>query len=241
MGVVGMSASQGYGQFCPVAMTSQILTARWTPLILRELLCGSTRFSDLRKGLPRLSQSLLTKRLEELYDSNIISKKALPSGGYEYKLTKSGEKLRPIIEMMGIWGSENLMHKLTKDERDPDLLFWDIRRTVDSSVLENKTRFVAQFDVSGLSRTKRFRWLVSKNGETDLCYRDPGYDINLTINASLKSLVDVWVGEQSLPRALSKKDICLEGSGKDKALFKKWFILSPFANKQTQGRLSVNQ
>ena len=236
-----MSVSKGYGQFCPVAMTSQILTARWTPLILRELLCGSTRFGDLRKGLPRLSQSLLTKRLEELYDSNIIKKKALTSGGYEYHLTKSGEKLRPIIEMMGIWGAENLMHNLTKDERDPDLLFWDIRRTVDSSVLENKKRFVAQFDVSGLSRTKRFRWLVSNNGETDLCYRDPGYDVNLTINASLKSLVDVWVGEQSLPSALTKKDIRLEGSGKDKVLFKKWFILSPFANKQTQGRLSVNQ
>ena len=236
-----MSVSQGYGQFCPVAMTSQILTSRWTPLILRELLCGSTRFGDLRKGLPRLSQSLLSKRLEELYDSNIINKKSLPSGGYEYHLTKAGEKLRPIIEMMGIWGAENLMHNLTKDERDPDLLFWDIRRTVDSSVLENKKRFVAQFDVSGLSRTKRFRWLVSNNGETDLCYRDPGYDINLKINASLKSLVNVWVGEQSLPSALTKKDIRLEGSGKDKVLFKKWFILSPFANKQTQGRLSVNQ
>ena len=236
-----MSASQGYGQFCPVAMTSQILTARWTPLILRELLCGSTRFGDLRKGLPRLSQSLLTKRLEELYDSNIINKKALASGGYEYHLTKSGEKLRPIIEMMGLWGAENLMHNLSKDERDPDLLFWDIRRTVDSSVLDNKKHFVAQFDVSGLSQTKRFRWLVSKNGETDLCYRDPGYDINLIINASLKSLVDVWVGEQSLPSALTKNDIRLEGSRKDKALFKKWFILSPFANKQTQGRLSVNK
>ncbi len=236
-----MSVSQGYGQFCPVAMTSQILTARWTPLILRELLCGSSRFGDLRKGLPRLSQSLLTKRLEELYDSNIINKKALASGGYEYHLTKSGEKLRPIIEMMGIWGAENLMHNLTKDERDPDLLFWDIRRTVDSSVLDNKKHFVAQFDVSGLSQTKRFRWLVSKNGETDLCYRDPGYDVNLTINSSLKSLVNVWVGEQSLPSALTKKDIRLEGSGKDKALFKKWFVLSPFANKKTQERLSVNQ
>lgn len=235
-----MTMTKGYGQFCPVAMTSQILTARWTPLILRELLCGSTRFGDLRKGLPRLSQSLLTRRLDELTDSNIITKNPLSSGGYEYKLTRAGEKLRPLIEMMGVWGAENLMHNLTKDERDPDLLFWDIRRTVDSSVLDNKKRFVAQFDVSGLSRSKRFRWLVSNNGETDLCYRDPGYDINLKINSSLKSLVNVWVGEQSLPNALTKKDIYLEGSGKDKVLFKKWFVLSPFANRRTQQRLSIN-
>ena len=82
-----MPALKGYGQFCPVAMTSQILTARWTPLILRELLCGSSRFGDLRKGLPRLSQSLLTLRLAELQDSNIITRKALTSGGYEYRLT----------------------------------------------------------------------------------------------------------------------------------------------------------
>ena len=236
-----MTAIKGYGQFCPVAMTSQILTSRWTPLILRELLCGSTRFGDLRRGLPRLSQSLLTRRLDELKDSNILIKKPLSSGGFEYKLTKAGEKLRPIIEMMGVWGAENLMHNLTKDERDPDLLFWDIRRTVDSSILDKKKRFVAQFDVSGLSRTKRFRWLVSNNGETDLCYRDPGYEVNLMINASLKTLVDVWVGEQSLPSALSKNDICLEGTQKDKAFFKKWFVLSPFANKKTQERLSVNQ
>lgn len=236
-----MSASMGYGQFCPVAMTSQILTARWTPLILRELLCGSTRFGDLRKGLPRLSQSLLTRRLDELKDSNILIKKPLASGGYEYHLTKAGEKLRPVIEMMGIWGAENLMHNLTKDERDPDLLFWDIRRTVDSSMMDSKKRFVIQFDVSDLSRTKRFRWLVSNNGETDLCYRDPGYEVNLMVYASLKTLVDVWVGEQSLPAALSKNDIHLEGSKEDRALFKKWFILSPFANKKTQERLSVNQ
>lgn len=236
-----MSASRGYGQFCPVAMTSQILTARWTPLILRELLCGSTRFGDLRKGLPRLSQSLLTRRLDELKDSNIIIKKPLTSGGFEYHLTKAGEKLRPVIEMMGIWGAENLMHNLTQDERDPDLLFWDIRRTVDSSMLDSKKRFVAQFDVSGLSRTKRFRWLVSNNGETDLCYRDPGYEVNLMIYSSLKTLVNVWVGEQSLPSALSKNDILLEGSKTDKALFKKWFVLSPFANKKTQERLFINQ
>lgn len=236
-----MSALRGYGQFCPVAMTSQILTARWTPLILRELLCGSTRFGDLRKGLPRISQSLLTRRLEELNDSNIIIKSPLSSGGYEYQLTKAGEKLRPIIEMMGIWGAENLMHNLTQNERDPDLLFWDIRRTVDSSMIDTKNRFVTQFDVSGLSRTKRFRWLVSNNGDTDLCYRDPGYEVNLTVYASLKALVDVWVGVQTLNRALSKNEIRLEGSIKDKVFFKKWFVLSPFANKKTQERLVVNQ
>ena len=236
-----MSSLKGYGQFCPVAMTSQILTARWTPLILRELLCGSTRFSDLRKGLPRLSQSLLTRRLDELSDSNIITKKPISSGGYEYQLTKAGEKLRPIIEMMGIWGAENLMHNLTKNERDPDLLFWDIRRTVDTSKINTNKRFVAQFDVSGLTRSKRYRWLVSNNGETDLCYRDPGYEVNLMVYASLKTLVDVWIGEQTLNRAISNNEISLEGSSANKTLFKKWFILSPFANKKTQQKLSINQ
>jgi len=236
-----MSSLKGYGQFCPVAMTSQILTARWTPLILRELLCGSTRFSDLRKGLPRLSQSLLTRRLDELSDSNIITKKPISSGGYEYQLTKVGEKLRPIIEMMGIWGAENLMHNLTKNERDPDLLFWDIRRTVDTSKINTNKRFVAQFDVSGLTRSKRFRWLVSNNGETDLCYRDPGYEVNLMVYASLKTLVDVWIGEQTLNHAISNSEISLEGSSANKALFKKWFVLSPFANKKTQQKLSINQ
>ena len=54
---------RGYGQFCPVAKASEVLAERWTPLVVRELLCGSHRFNDLQRGVPLMSRSLLAKRM----------------------------------------------------------------------------------------------------------------------------------------------------------------------------------
>ena len=96
---------KGYGQFCPVAMASEVLTERWTPLIVRELLCGSTRFNDLRRGVPLMSPSLLSKRLQTLERVGVVERHCARRGqAGEYRLTPAGQELRPIIESMGIWG-----------------------------------------------------------------------------------------------------------------------------------------
>lgn len=235
-----MTDSKGYGQFCPVAMTAQIFTMRWTPLIIRELLCAPARFSDLRKGVPRMSQSLLTRRLMELDDAGIVLRKPLDSGGYEYHLTEAGEALRPIVELMGVWGSQYLTHQINEDELDPNLLFWDMRRGVDPSLFPKDRRFVAHFEVSGVGKGQRLWWLVCHNGETDLCYRDPGHAVDLGIYASIRDLIEVWIGNKELRQFLREEKIRLEGSQSDKTLFNKWFMLSPFANEETNKRLSLS-
>jgi DNA-binding HxlR family transcriptional regulator len=95
----------GYGQFCPIAQAAEVLTERWTPLVIRELLCGSTRFNDLRRGVPLMSPSLLSKRLKTLERVGVIERRpAAASHTVEYVLTPAGEELRPIIESMGVWG-----------------------------------------------------------------------------------------------------------------------------------------
>lgn len=242
-----MEGQPRYGQFCPVSMASEILTTRWTPIILRELMCGSTRFNELRRGVPRMSQSLLTTRLNDLVFHGLVEKVESSSGGHDYILTDAGQALRPVIEMIGLWGSKYLMHRITKEEEDPELLFWDMRRHADISRMpEGKAgggRYVVHFEVSGLPRyasSRRFWWLIREQQEADLCYREPGYDIDLAVYGSLSTLIAVWIGTQSLSSALDRGDLRLEGREEDRRCFADWFALSPFANSHTRERLSIN-
>src|SRR3954468_16303191 len=94
-----------YGQFCPVALGAEIFAERWTPLIVRELLMGGQRFSDIHRGVPRISKNLLTQRLHALQSSGIIEQ--LPAGGghgKEYHLTAGGRDLGAVIDALGTWG-----------------------------------------------------------------------------------------------------------------------------------------
>ncbi len=95
-----------YKQFCPVAMASEIICTRWTAVLVRELLMGSTRFNDLRRGVPRMSPGLLSKRLKELEGAGILYRSPVKDEPdvEEYILTQAGKDLYPIIETLGIWG-----------------------------------------------------------------------------------------------------------------------------------------
>ena len=118
-----------YCQFCPVAKAAEILCEKWVILVLRELLMGSTRFSQLRKGLPRISPSILSRRLKTLEEQGVIVRyKRINGRSYEYRLTESGEELRPIILGFGIWGHKWAKNKITKEDLDAGFLLWDMRR-----------------------------------------------------------------------------------------------------------------
>ena len=115
----------GYSQFCPVSMATEILCSRWTPLVIREFLCGSTRFNDIRRGLPRMSPTLLSKRLSELETAGVIVSIKGTSGSKEYQLTKAGDELRPIVMGIGAWGQRWVESELSLNNLDPELLIWD--------------------------------------------------------------------------------------------------------------------
>src|SRR5690242_5967297 len=120
-----------YGQFCPVAMAAEIVCSRWTALVVRELLLGTTRFNDLRRGVPRMSPTLLSKRLKELEEAGVIV--AVPTGQagvVDYRLTQAGEELRGIVDQLGIWGQRWVESQLTLKNLDPSLLMWDMRRNL---------------------------------------------------------------------------------------------------------------
>ena len=95
-----------YMQFCTVARGAEVLGELWTPLVVRELLCGSHRFNDIHRGVPRMSATLLTQRLRKLEEIGVVERRRVDKV-WEYHLTVAGEELRPIVVGIGEWGARS--------------------------------------------------------------------------------------------------------------------------------------
>jgi DNA-binding HxlR family transcriptional regulator len=212
-----------YGQFCPVAMASEVLTERWTPLVVRELLCGSTRFNDLRRGVPLMSPSLLSKRLKTLERVGVVERR-----GADYHLTPAGQELRPIIESLGVWGQRWARGDVEARHYDASLLMWDIRRGVDLDRIPGH-RTVVQFHLKGSSDRKSHLWLVLDAGTADLCLTDPGHPVDVTVEGHIRTMVDYWMGHTDFTAAVRSGDLRVEGPPRLAAAIPTWFRRSLFA------------
>src|SRR5258708_1764083 len=209
-------------------MASEIVCSRWTPLVLRELLCGTTRFNDLRRGVPLMSPSLLSKRLKELEEAGVIvTVQTNQPGIVEYKLTDAGEDLRPVVMSLGIWGQRWVESSLSLKNLDPSLLMWDMRRNLVASLLPGG-RCTVKFTYPELSAGRKSWWIVSDGGEIDLCSVDPGYDIDLYVNGSLHAMTAVWMGASTLKAELEAGNITLTGDKTVPRSMQQWLGLSPF-------------
>jgi DNA-binding HxlR family transcriptional regulator len=226
-----------YRQFCPVSRGAEIFAERWTPLILRELLNGSHRFSELQIGLPRISRNLLTQRLVALQRAGIIERRPAERGrGVSYHLTPAGEALRPAVDALGAWGYRWGGADLPSGKLDPVLLMWFIRRRVRLEALR-RVRTVVRFD---FRRPRRSFWLRIEPPTIDLCFTDEGFDVELTVDADLATLTAVWLGRRRLGEAVAEGSIRLDGDDDASALFSRWFGLSPFANGRAERILAAH-
>jgi DNA-binding HxlR family transcriptional regulator len=221
---------RGYGQFCPVAKASELLAERWTPLVVRELLCGSHRFNDLQRGVPLMSRSLLAKRLRELERAGVVERHRGADGrGPEYRLTEAGEELRPIVMGLGTWGQRWARSELSRKELDPRLLMWDMQRNIETDALPGH-RVVVRFrftDVDG--NLPRVTWLILDKDDVDVCYRDPGFEVDLLVAGRLRALIGVWLGDTTVPAAVQDGTLRLEGPRGLVRAFPGWLRRSAFA------------
>lgn len=216
-----------YGQFCPVSRGAEIFAERWTPLIIRELLNGSERFSELQLGLPRISRNLLTQRLVSLTAAGVIQRRrASRRRGFTYHLTPAGAALRPAVDALGAWGYAWAGEDLPRARLDPVLLMWFIRRRVRVKSLPAR-RTVVQFDFTA---PRRSFWLRLDPPEVDLCFVDEGFEIDLLVEADLRALTAAWLGRVPLDDVVRQGQVRLEGRPADRRAFAEWFGLSPFAN-----------
>jgi DNA-binding HxlR family transcriptional regulator len=228
-----MSDRGGYGQFCPVAMAAEVLCGRWTVLVVRELLCGSTRFNDLRRGVPRMSPALLSKRLKELEKAGILAIVRDGRGNAEYHLTAAGEDLRPVVMGIGFWGQRWVESQLSLRNLDPSLLMWDMRRHLRPEPLPAR-RCTVQFLYPELPSAQRNFWLVIENGTVDLCSADPGYEVDLLVTSSLRIMTAIWMGLSVLRKEIESGALRLDGDPGLARSMHQWLGLSPFAGEQTR-------
>ena len=217
-----------YGQFCPVAQALEIVGERWTLLVIRELLCGNYRFGEILHGVPLMSRSLLSQRLKTLEDANLIERSERAGGnGHEYRLTPAGEELRPVVSGLGNWG-QRWVRRNPKDKLDPVLLMWDLRRNLDPQCLPERPTVVMFWFRDLAGRRSRY-WLKVERPDIELCLTDPGVDVDLSVETTLRTMVDVWMGDRDVRDAVGRGQIALKGPSDLAHTFPAWLLLSPFA------------
>jgi DNA-binding HxlR family transcriptional regulator len=225
-------AVASYQQFCPVAMAAEILCTRWTIVLLREMFAGSTRFNELRRGVPRMSPALLSRRLKELEDSGIVARVPSESGVSEYHLTEAGRELRPLVEAFGIWGQRRIESELSLQHLDADLLMWDMRRSLNISPMPDR-RSSIEFVFPRQPAAQRHYWLVVDPKEgVDLCKIDPGFEIDLYVSVDLRSMTAIWMGLDTVRAAVASQRMVLTGSRQLVSSMQTWLGLSPFAKER---------
>jgi DNA-binding HxlR family transcriptional regulator len=221
-----------YHQFCPVALAAEILGTRWTLVLLRELVVGSKRFNELRRGLPRMSPALLSKRLRELEAAGVIERHAIAGepGAFEYHLSESGRELRPVIEAVGVWGQRWVTSAASLANLDVDLLMWDIKRNIVRSALP-PGRHTIQFIYTDLPPTQRNWWLTTADtaDDIDLCFIDPGFDVDLYLTTDLRTMTEIWLGLTPLRRACDDGRLLLTGDRRLESGIGGWLRLGAFA------------
>lgn len=220
-----------YRQFCPVAMAAETLSTRWTIILLRELIAGSTRFNELRRGVPRMSPTLLSQRLKELEQAGVIVRQ--PSRAdpalLEYHLTEAGRDLGAIVDAFGRWGQRWVASELSLENLDVSLLMWDMRRNIITQPLP-KRRSVILFRYPELPAARRAWWLIVDPGtEVDLCSVDPGFDVDLYVSVDLRTMTAIWMGLDTVRDATGENRMILTGDSLLSSNMAQWLGLSPFA------------
>ncbi|WP_435926518.1 winged helix-turn-helix transcriptional regulator [Mesorhizobium sp. WSM4083] len=227
-----MQERNGYGQYCPLSMAAEILCTRWTVLILRQLLEGASGFNEIRRGVPLVSRTLLAQRLREFETFGLVSRGSEgPGKPAAYRLTEAGKALGEVVRAIAVWGQEWIDVEPSLADVDTDFLMWDIRRHV-RRLSSLPDRFVVRFHFPDAPEGKRLHWLVFARDEVDLCYVDPGFEIDVQIEAALKTMVRIWIGSQGLSGALANGDIQIDGPRKFTSNAADWLGLGSLAEIQ---------
>jgi DNA-binding HxlR family transcriptional regulator len=215
-----------YGRYCPVALGSEVLADRWTPLIVRELILGNTRFNDITRGLPGISRSLLVQRLRHLERMGVVELWPSPTGrGNEYHLTPAGKDLEGVVMALGRWAVQWLFDDLRPDDVDAVNLLWWMHRRLDEEQLPT-TRVVIEFRHTAPTRTTI--WMVLDRGEASVCLQHPGFEPDVLVTSTTRALAEVFSGLTTWPSAVASGQVQIDGPPALTRRFQRWFLWSPF-------------
>jgi len=218
---------KSYGQFCPVAKAAELFCERWTPLIVRDLAAGASRFSELQRGVPLMSPTLLSRRLKQLEAEGVVERRRSVGGNsWTYHLTDAGREFVPLVEALGIWGQRWSRRQLAEGEVDLGLLIWSLERSVDGGAFGTE-RSVVRLELTDQPAAKTLWWFVHQDGGCELCLEDPGFEVDLYLACSLVTMILVVRGDLALATAIDSGRLEVIGSAKARRALRPWLNLSP--------------
>lgn len=212
----------GYGQFCSIARAHEVLGGRWTLLVVRELLMGNRRFNDIRRGIPRISRTMLSERLQALTLAGVVRRHD-GAQGPEYELTEAGREVGQLVGQFAQWGQRWLPRRATDEDLDVEPLLIDMQRRVRFAAVP-KQPLVIRFDID----RGQPRFLLLSPSEASLCTHNPGFPELVRIKAPLAALVAWWRGDVSFIEA-QRMGLSLTGSRLAVRSFPAWFDRYLFA------------
>lgn len=219
---------RGYGQYCPLALATEVLGKRWTVLVISRLFDGCALFNEIHHGLPRISPSQLSQRLAELEHAGVVRRKKLKNQhGYSYHLTAAGKDLEDIVMQMAVWG-QRWARDMTSDDLDPAFLAWSMHLRMHGAAMP-PGRTVIEFELATAPKGYERFWLINNDGNIDMCLKHPGFDTDLLVAAELQLFVEAWRGFRDLRKEISARRIRLTGPTTLKKEFPNWLMLSALA------------
>ncbi len=200
---------------------------RWTIQILGELWGGSSRFNEIKRGLPGISPTLLTKRLKEMQNQGLLERvEDKATGSIDYFRTEKAAELDHILIELAKWAQKHVQAEIALEDRDADLLMWNIRRQIDVSKLPAR-RNVVRFNFSDATSPASTYWVITKPGEdVELCASDPGFDVDLFVETSVRVFTGVYLGRMSYERELDNGTLFLSGDQRLARTLRDWLVFS---------------
>jgi DNA-binding HxlR family transcriptional regulator len=218
------TSARTYGQFCGLARALEIVGERWSLLVVRDLMLGPKRFTDLQRTLPRIPVSILTSRLNELEESGVIRRRVLSQldAGVVYELTEYGCELDHIVLDLGLWGARSLTHPR------PDEVF-----TLDTAIISLYTTFQEEaaagvhvnFELRHLGGEIVVHAMVEDGALKASAGALPTPD--LVIEPQGPAILDLLNGGLSAGEALDSGKVRIEGDPAHLELFTRLFHIPP--------------
>jgi DNA-binding HxlR family transcriptional regulator len=218
-----------YGQYCPLALAAEVLCERWNLLIISRIIDGCDRFNAIHRGLPKISATLLSRRLRDLERAGLIARTPLDrTPGHAYRLTEAGRALDSIVMSIADWG-QAWARDMTTEDLDPAFLAWSMHTRLNTDLMP-AGRTVLAFQFSGTTSSLRRFWLVNVEGKVEMCLTDPGYDVDLTVSADLRLFVEAWRGIRDLRGEIGRGAVRVDGPSHLARRLPLWLRLSALAD-----------
>jgi DNA-binding HxlR family transcriptional regulator len=229
-----MTTMSTYADYCPIAVGVDVIGDRWTPLVIRELMVGSTGFNEIHRGVPRMSRTLLAQRLRLLERRGLVSRETAPRGyPGRYVLTPAGQSLTPIVWAIGQWAAEWVFGDPADEDCDGLSLMWRLHQSAIPDKLPQQ-RTIVHLVLTGAGAAEG--WLDINGQEVTVCTDVPGQDVHLAVEAGTGPLQRWLIGLVPFHELVRAGQARLLGPSTLARDFPTWFDTSRFAEGLLRGQ-----